>query len=189
MSIHFLPPPAEPIARCAWTPERDAILRKLKSDGLSSSYIAAHLGGGATRNSVIGRAHRLGIATPRKYKPGMPADRDNIKPLRIKRENPVARISTVTGLLKHGTGAPEIEALIQPEIELIAMAIPISRRVTIMELTSASCRWPLGDPRDHGFRYCGADCDPARPYCDPHFRLAYQPAQPRKLSVARAEAA
>ena len=44
-----------------WTDERVEQLKKLWSDGLSASQIAAELGG-ITRNAVIGKVHRLGLS-------------------------------------------------------------------------------------------------------------------------------
>ncbi|MBE7216994.1 MAG: GcrA cell cycle regulator, partial [Caulobacteraceae bacterium] len=52
-----------------WTDDRVDSLRKLWLDGLSASQIAKQLGGGVTRNAVIGKVHRLGLsgrATPSK---------------------------------------------------------------------------------------------------------------------------
>ena len=45
----------------AWTDERVEQLKKLWSDGLSASQIAAELGN-VTRNAVIGKVHRLGLS-------------------------------------------------------------------------------------------------------------------------------
>ena len=45
-----------------WTDDRVESLRKLWLDGLSASQIAKHLGGGLTRNAVIGKVHRLGLS-------------------------------------------------------------------------------------------------------------------------------
>ena len=45
----------------SWTDERVELLKKLWSDGLSASQIAAELGG-ITRNAVIGKVHRLGLS-------------------------------------------------------------------------------------------------------------------------------
>ena len=45
----------------SWTDERVENLKKLWSDGLSASQIAAALGG-ITRNAVIGKVHRLGLS-------------------------------------------------------------------------------------------------------------------------------
>ena len=44
-----------------WTDERVETLKKLWTDGLSASQIAAELGG-ITRNAVIGKVHRLGLS-------------------------------------------------------------------------------------------------------------------------------
>ena len=45
----------------SWTDERVELLKKLWTDGLSASQIAAELGG-VTRNAVIGKVHRLGLS-------------------------------------------------------------------------------------------------------------------------------
>ncbi len=44
-----------------WTDERVETLKKLWTEGLSASQIAAELGG-ITRNAVIGKVHRLGLS-------------------------------------------------------------------------------------------------------------------------------
>ena len=60
------------------------------------------------------------------------------------------------------------------------VVIPMSERVTIMELKEAMCRWPLGDPATAEFRYCGGKSPMGVPYCNYHSRVAYQPAQDRR---------
>ena len=45
----------------SWNDERVEALKKLWADGLSASQIAGRLGG-VTRNAVIGKVHRLGLA-------------------------------------------------------------------------------------------------------------------------------
>ena len=52
---------------------------------------------------------------------------------------------------------------------------PIDGRLTFVDLTPSSCRWPTGNPRDlKTFRYCGAAAR-GGPYCERHARLAYLP--------------
>jgi len=46
---------------------------------------------------------------------------------------------------------------------------------SILELASHHCRWPIGDPREAGFGFCGADKDPLHSYCRHHRSLAYAP--------------
>ncbi len=56
---------------------------------------------------------------------------------------------------------------------------PIDGRLTVVDLTPSSCRWPTGNPRDlNTFRYCGASAN-GSPYCERHARLAYLPRLPR----------
>jgi len=56
---------------------------------------------------------------------------------------------------------------------------PIDGKLTVVDLTEGSCRWPSGNPRDLAtFRYCG-EAAPGRPYCERHSRLAYMPRLPR----------
>jgi GcrA cell cycle regulator len=46
--------------------------------------------------------------------------------------------------------------------------------ISILELTERVCRWPVGDPRDPGFGFCGAPIQPGLPYCGGHAVLAFQ---------------
>ena len=45
------------------------------------------------------------------------------------------------------------------------MAVPVSERVTIMDLRESMCRWPMGDPTKPEFRFCGARSITGLPYC------------------------
>ncbi|WP_040346331.1 GcrA family cell cycle regulator, partial [Brevundimonas diminuta] len=45
-----------------WTEDRVGALKKLWLEGQSASQIAKALGGGVTRNAVIGKVHRLGLS-------------------------------------------------------------------------------------------------------------------------------
>lgn len=69
------------------------------------------------------------------------------------------------------------------------IAIPESRRVSIGELTFTSCRWPLGDPRDDDFAFCGADranpYDDSNAYCAGHAAIGYRPSGPVNMRPVR----
>lgn len=56
---------------------------------------------------------------------------------------------------------------------------PVGQRATIFTLTASTCRWPIGDPGDVDFHFCGAKCSSGNPYCDYHAAMAYQAPQPR----------
>ena len=51
---------------------------------------------------------------------------------------------------------------------------------TILSLTERMCRWPIGDPRSAGFRFCGRAVVPGQTYCAEHAALAYQAPKPRR---------
>jgi GcrA cell cycle regulator len=66
----------------------------------------------------------------------------------------------------------------EPLAEAASEAVDIPRRqgLTLLELTSRSCHWPIGDPKKEDFRFCGAIVQ-RRPYCEVHRALAYAPPQ------------
>ena len=49
---------------------------------------------------------------------------------------------------------------------------------TLLTLRDSMCKWPIGDPADPKFAFCGrkADCGP---YCAEHAKVAFQPARKR----------
>lgn len=166
----------------SWTDERVELLRKLWLEGLSASQIASELSHGITRNAVIGKVHRLGLSGRAKsaqaaVSPAAAPARPKLAPApRAMAPRPIApMVIGATALAMKPRPAPAPVAA--PE----AVVVPISERVTIMELREAMCRWPLGDPTNAEFRFCGArTCEAGAPYCATHAQLAYQPAQDRR---------
>jgi GcrA cell cycle regulator len=60
------------------------------------------------------------------------------------------------------------------------------RRKTVDTLERDDCRWPIGDPRDADFHFCGAPQLVGRPYCELHWRMAFQPMKSRTPSLPTA---
>lgn len=166
----------------SWTDERVELLRKLWLEGLSASQIANALSNGITRNAVIGKVHRLGLSG--RIKASAPATpRQRTKPLRTPAQRPSA--PAMRGNTALAIKSLPMESLrLQPAEEVV---IPISERVTIMELKEAMCRWPLGDPTSTEFRFCGTrkPMEAIGPYCAYHSRIAYQPIQERRREKDR----
>lgn len=52
--------------------------------------------------------------------------------------------------------------------------------VTLLDLTSTTCKWPSGHPSDEDFQFCGKPAPSALPYCEEHCAMAYQAQTPRK---------
>jgi len=158
-----------------WTDDRVELLKKLWSDGLSASQIAGELGG-ISRNSVIGKVHRLGLSgrakspstsVPRQRKPRTHGHMMRISRPGIRGNNALAPVHAY-------------DTEIEPEPELIENIIPIGQRCSILDLTECKCRWPIGDPSSPDFFFCGGKSMDGLPYCGYHSRVAYQPASDRR---------
>jgi len=167
----------------SWTDERVELLKKMWLEGLSASQIANELAHGITRNAVIGKVHRLGLSGRVKSPSPAPArpraktrpDEDNRGP-----STPVVHGNLAVAAELRPAPAPA------PRRAAEDVVIPMSERVSIMDLRESMCRWPLGDPSSPDFRYCGAKMQVAiGPYCAHHARIAYQPAQDRRRDRSR----
>ncbi|MFD1913403.1 GcrA family cell cycle regulator [Halodurantibacterium flavum] len=55
-----------------------------------------------------------------------------------------------------------------------------ARKLTLMELTERTCKWPIGDPATDDFWFCGLPSLPGKPYCDAHVGVAFQPMSSRR---------
>jgi GcrA cell cycle regulator len=159
----------------AWTEERVELLKKLWAEGLSASQIAARLGG-VTRNAVIGKVHRLGLS-------GRATSSRSSSP-RPRRTN-VPRAPRATSLMFGTRGATALKPQFDMELDpapqpLEELVIPLHERASIMTLKESMCRWPIGDPGDPEFHFCGRKKLGTLPYCEHHARMAYQPVQARR---------
>jgi GcrA cell cycle regulator len=56
----------------------------------------------------------------------------------------------------------------------------VARKLTLMELTERTCKWPIGDPATSDFWFCGLPAKPGKPYCDAHVAVAFQPMSSRR---------
>jgi GcrA cell cycle regulator len=132
----------------SWTDERVALLKRLWGEGKTAAEIASELGG-VTRNAVIGKAHRLKLS-------------NRVSPIQ-QNKKPVAPVS---------------KPVVQAEKKIRQTLEQDNNRtgISMLELGAQMCRWPLGDPRDEKFGFCGDGCVPGLPYCDGHAKVAYQAA-------------
>jgi GcrA cell cycle regulator len=165
----------------SWTDERVELLRKLWLEGLSASQIAGELANGITRNAVIGKVHRLGLSGRVKAQ-AAPSTRVRLKQ---QQQQPQRVMNTrASGSIIRGNTALALKAEpfehLMPRQETVV--IPMSERVTILDLKESMCRWPHGDPASQEFRYGGAKKIGAGegPYCNYHSQMAYQPVQERR---------
>ncbi|WP_050528456.1 GcrA family cell cycle regulator [Pseudorhodobacter aquimaris] len=55
-----------------------------------------------------------------------------------------------------------------------------SKKISLMELTERTCKWPIGDPATDEFWFCGLPSTPGKPYCEAHVGVAFQPMSARR---------
>ena len=170
-----------------WTDERVERLKKLWADGLSASQIAAQLGG-VSRNAVIGKVHRLNL--PGRAKSGGQAS------VRTKRTTAAPRAPNYAGRTTQSqtsrpVGRSSGGAALKQDLDVVAseeidtrpvddVVVPISRRLTLVELSERTCKWPVGDPATEDFWFCGLPVQQGKPYCEAHVGVAFQPMSSRR---------
>jgi GcrA cell cycle regulator len=143
-----------------WTQERVEQLRSYVNAGLTCSQIADEIG--VTRNAVIGKIHRLGLSPGRTA--GRPARE---RPPRDRRPRTVTqhrllRLVYAQAPCATGGGAAGLAP------------VESAQRCSLLELAHGKCRWPISDPGNADFAFCGNDSHPGLSYCAGHARMAYR---------------
>lgn len=143
-----------------WTDAATALLKEIYLRG-SNAWVAREInrqtGSSFSRNAIIGRAHRIGLA--RAKKPAPPRLKSTTPPHKRyifgKNSSPVA-----------------LEPMQMPEPEFNELETPAEQRCTFAQLTDATCHWIVGDPQEADHFYCGAITDGDKPWCAYHAKKA-----------------
>jgi len=143
-----------------WDEAREAKLKELWDKGHTASQIAKMLGGNVTRNSVIGKAHRLKLAARVQSKKTESPKRQVISG-QSKEEKYISRRSRFKSLLLDKNFEPENPKKLE-------------------ELGDKNCRWPIGHPDEEGFYFCGRSPIEGFSYCKLHVLYAFQPKNPKE---------
>lgn len=149
-----------------WTEDRVGALKKLWLEGQSASQIAKQLGGGVTRNAVIGKVHRLGLSG--RAAPSQPA-RATFRPARPRPAAPAKEFTAPSAPRRIEAAQPRPVAPTPP-----APMPDLPGTATVMTLGAHMCKWPIGDPSSAEFSFCGRRASEGV-YCVEHARVAYQP--------------
>ncbi len=187
----------------AWTDDRVELLKKMWGEGQSASQIAKELGG-VTRNAVIGKVHRLGLsnrtttgakaeaktaapkkpakpkAAPKKApKPEMKTESASPPPL----PKPIPMSAARKAIIPAGQPLPPQPSNNEISAEALAKVNAVekkAKKISLMELTERTCKWPVGDPATEDFWFCGLPTQAGKPYCEAHVGVAFQPMSSRR---------
>jgi GcrA cell cycle regulator len=181
----------------SWTDERVETLKRMWGEGQSASQIAKELGG-VTRNAVIGKVHRLGLsnrvggkdedeeAAPAPAEPAAPRAEAPRAPVAPAAAPPVSNVTPLPvrkAIIPAGQPLPPQPSLNEISPEALASVREVekrAKRLTLMELTERTCKWPIGDPATDDFWFCGLPSLPGKPYCEAHVGVAFQPMSARR---------
>ena len=177
----------------SWTDERVETLRRMWNEGQSASQIAKELGG-VTRNAVIGKVHRLGLSNRTGGAPVKPeaeavADAGTAQsaqtppPAEPKDVAPQAPIPMRKPIVPAGQPLPPQPSANEISPEALATVREVektAKRISLMELTERTCKWPIGDPATEDFWFCGLAVQQGKPYCEAHVGVAFQPMSSRR---------
>jgi GcrA cell cycle regulator len=72
----------------------------------------------------------------------------------------------------------ETDVYVAPQIQEIF--IPENQRLSLLQLTEQTCKWPIGDPLTADFFFCGGHSEENKPYCEFHSRRAYHQIEKKK---------
>lgn len=156
----------------SWTDERVALLKRLWGEGKTAAEIAKLIGG-VTRNAVIGKAHRLKLSG--RVSP-IQENGEGVAVARAPRKTAETRVARPAKV----TSRDMIAAVMMPKVE---EDFCIGEGVQLVDLKERMCRWPVGDPKEEGFKFCGDKTSEGMTYCDHHCRMAYQVNTKSKLRI------
>ncbi|WP_137110301.1 GcrA family cell cycle regulator [Rhodobacter sp. SY28-1] len=194
----------------SWTDERVETLKRMWNEGQSASQIAKELGGVTRNAVIgkvhrLGLSNRVGgkddedeaapAAAPVAAAKPEPAPRPDPAP-RTEAPRPAAQPTPAAAPASNVTPLPVRKAIIpagqplppQPSLNEISPEALASvrevekraRKLTLMELTERTCKWPIGDPATEDFWFCGLPSLPGKPYCEAHVGVAFQPMSARR---------
>lgn len=170
----------------AWTDEMVEELKKLWKEGVTTGEIGKRLG--VSKNSIVGKVHRLGLSgrpSPIKRKddnkevveakpttklaPEKAPEKKAKETKAVKAEKKEIKKEVVEE--KYIVAAEEIE--VYEEVIEVKTKTAQNGKIGVADLDNHTCRWPIGDPKDENFHFCGCKVKLGQTYCDEHAAIAY----------------
>ncbi len=194
----------------SWTDERVEVLKKMWGEGQSASVIAKELGGVTRNAVIgkvhrLGLSNRASTtkAAPKKDAAVKPAakPRTAAAPKVAATPKPKAEPEVTTpgttsavparamqlggrkAIIPAGQPLPPQPSANEISPEALASVREVekgAKKLSLMELTERTCKWPIGDPATDEFWFCGLGTQTGKPYCEAHVGVAFQPMTSRR---------
>ncbi|WP_027258189.1 MULTISPECIES: GcrA family cell cycle regulator [Leisingera] len=194
----------------SWTDERVELLKKMWGEGQSASQIAKELGGVtrnavigkvhrlglSNRNSGTTKAAEPkekpaaapAAAAPKPAAAAKPKPQPKTEPARpaaVQSASAEAKPATPARrqIIPAGQPLPPQPSANEISPEALAKVNEIekkAKKLSLMDLTERTCKWPVGDPATEDFWFCGLPSQQGKPYCEAHVGVAFQPMSSRR---------
>lgn len=141
-----------------WTNEDFVKLLQMYEANCAPSTLAVHFK--KTRGQIAGvlwRAQQKGLIEPK---------RKFLKP-RVAKPKPDPAV-TLNKIMTAQLIRKLIVKKVRKTRRVRLRLVDASNEVTFAELEPHHCRWPIGDPRNSDFRFCGCRRVLTKPYCEAH---------------------
>ncbi|WP_296420426.1 GcrA family cell cycle regulator [Pseudooctadecabacter sp.] len=194
----------------SWTDERVEVLKKMWGEGQSASQIAKELGGVTRNAVIgkvhrLGLSNRAGSggaaktaapkaepkakaapkAAPKKAAPKKAPEPEVEEPRTVSASPPPQpKMSAARrAIIPAGQPLPPQPSANEISPEALAKVNEVektAKKISLMELTEKTCKWPVGDPATEQFWFCGLPVQQGKPYCEAHVGVAFQPMSSRR---------
>ncbi|WP_158966530.1 GcrA family cell cycle regulator [Chachezhania sediminis] len=168
---------------------RNAVIGKVHRLGLSN-----RAGGPATaaKPAVAPAAEAKPKPAAKPEQPEVPAPEEAEPPVSAQAEAPRAvevetrpapPVNPRKQIVPAGQPLPPQPSANEISPEALAKVSEIEKKalkLTLMDLTERTCKWPVGDPATEDFWFCGLPSQPGKPYCEAHVGVAFQPMSARR---------
>jgi GcrA cell cycle regulator len=176
-----------------WSDDEQAKLLELWALDLSTAEIGRQMGRG--KNSIVGKAHRLGLARPSPIirdgqraapRPARRVTGPTLPPIAAVAPPPALVAEAVADAFERAVDrlGDALERTMREATQIVAKCewgIPgaVPAAPTPRTRQPRECCWPIGEPGTKSFRYCDAEfSEPGRSYCAEHHAIAWvQPKQ------------
>lgn len=168
----------------AWTEKMVEDLKIMWKQGLTTGEIGKRLG--VSKNSIVGKVHRLQLdARPSPIKKKEPEEVKGTKKEKksCKSKSAEKTVEKEKAEVKKEEKVVEkvVEKAPEPVIEEVKTFTPkpvtpaktYNGNAKLTDLDNHTCRWPIGDPKDENFHFCGRKIKLGQTYCEEHAVLAY----------------
>ncbi len=165
-----------------WTDKKIEKLKVLWDKGIPTAEIGKKLG--FSKNAIVGKVHRLGLSnrnSPIKTSSSL-VKKDVVK--NVEKIKNVSKEKSQKHIIEHLENAEKIEENTKSVVsknESIKKTSSLLKNqkkkngegVSLLELTSDICCWPIDEVNSENFHFCGKKVFKNRPYCLEHCAIAY----------------